>query len=183
MSPRTGAHAGFRANQDPTHVNSLLKSTPSILPRDSRHRLSPSVGASSASGRKNIILTSTFTPPPSTAKRHGSYAIFSCTHHEPRSLSGMRARSSGLGSTFTPPPAKENRGFSTYSSARSFGTAPSSERYVDFGTISCVRSGSEYFDHVQYQFGWGTHFTSRSSRKSKGSSRSFLMSSSKTTRL
>src|SRR5664280_802656 len=143
MRSRTGVHAGCSATEDPTHVKSLLKSTPSILPRDSRHRLSPSVGASSASGRKNIILTS----------------------------------------TFTPPPAKEKRGFSTYRSVRSFGTAPSSERYVDFGTVSCVRSGSEYFDHVQYQFGWGTHFTSRSSRKSKGSSRSFLMSSSKTTRL
>src|ERR1022692_4587556 len=44
MSPRTGAHAGFRATEDPTHVTSLLKSTPSILPRDSRHRLSPRVG-------------------------------------------------------------------------------------------------------------------------------------------
>ncbi len=69
---RLAAHAGCRATEDPTHVKSLLKSTPSILPRDSRHRLSPSVGASSASGRKNIIRTSTLTPPPSTARRHGS---------------------------------------------------------------------------------------------------------------
>src|ERR1019366_39380 len=66
------AHAGLRATEEPTHEKSLLKSTPSILPRDRRHRLRESVGAASASGRKNIILTSTVTPSPSTATRHGS---------------------------------------------------------------------------------------------------------------
>ena len=67
-----GAQAGFRATEDPTQVKSLLKSTPSIFPRERRQRLSASVGAAAPSGRKNIILTSTLTPPPSTAVRHGS---------------------------------------------------------------------------------------------------------------
>src|ERR1039458_10603352 len=91
MRPRSGVHAGCRATEDPTHVKSLLKSTPSILPRDSRHRLSPRVGASSASGRKNIILTSTFTPPPSTARTHGWYAIFSCTHRSEEHTSELQS--------------------------------------------------------------------------------------------
>src|SRR5205085_4696534 len=94
-----GSHeCGESAIDDPTHVKSLLKSTPSILPRESRTRFCARIGRGSSSGRRNIIRISIFTPPPSTARSAGSYSIFSCTHHLSRSSAGIAARSSAVGS-------------------------------------------------------------------------------------
>src|SRR2546428_567846 len=68
---------GDSARLDPTQVNSLLKSTPSILPRDKRTRFCARIGSRSSSGRRNIIRISIFTPPPSAAWSAGAYSIFS----------------------------------------------------------------------------------------------------------
>src|SRR5947207_15268677 len=48
------------ATDDPTHVNCLLKSTPSIFPRERRTRFCARIGRGSSSGRRNIIRISTF---------------------------------------------------------------------------------------------------------------------------
>src|ERR1051326_2721641 len=58
---------GENATDDPTHVKSLLKSTPNILPRERRTRFCARIGFGSPSGGGNTIRISTFTPPPSTA--------------------------------------------------------------------------------------------------------------------
>src|SRR5207244_10019854 len=96
---------GDSASDEPTHVNSLLKSTPSILPRDRRTRFCARIGSRSSSGRRNIMRISIFTPPPSAAFSAGAYSIFSCTHPFWRSAAGMASRSAGVGWTFTPAPA------------------------------------------------------------------------------
>src|SRR5258707_174775 len=100
---------------------------------------------------------SIFTPPPSAACRAGSYSIFSCTHQACLSDAGIAARSDAVGSMFTPPPAKEKSGFRTYRAVKSSGTRSRSETKVARGTDGWSRNGSEYFDQVQYQFGWGAH--------------------------
>src|SRR5262249_54594755 len=104
---------GESATDDPTHVNCLLKSTPSIFPRERRTRFWARIGRASASGRRNIMRISILTSPPSAAWSAGSYSIFSCTHQLWRSASGMASRSAGVGSTLTPPPAKEKSGLRT----------------------------------------------------------------------
>src|SRR3954469_15073925 len=85
--------SGESAIDDPTQVNCLLKSTPSILPRERRTRFCARIGFASSSGRRNIIRISIFTPPPSAACSAGSYSIFSCTHQAWRSAAGMASRS------------------------------------------------------------------------------------------
>src|SRR5438270_8271664 len=95
--------SGESAIDDPTQVNCLLKSTPSILPRERRTRFCARIGFASSSGRRNIMRISIFTPPPSAACNAGSYSIFSCTHHACRSAAGIASRSAAVGSTFPPP--------------------------------------------------------------------------------
>jgi hypothetical protein len=64
---RPGHDVGENATDEPTQVKSLLKSTPSIFPRDRRTRFCARIGVASPSGRRNIIRISTLTPPPSAA--------------------------------------------------------------------------------------------------------------------
>src|SRR5262249_12593580 len=90
---RRDHEVGESAIDDPTHVNCLLKSTPSIFPRERRTRFCASRGLGWSSGRRTIMRTSIFPPPPSAASSAGSYSIFRCTHQSWRSASGIASRS------------------------------------------------------------------------------------------
>src|ERR1700693_3804261 len=174
------ADMGHRQPEEPTQVRSLLKATPIIFPWERRARVM--TGKGRPSFQTNITRISTLEEWPSVVSMAGAYSTLRIGSVWERSSGATASRSAGVTSTFTPAPAKEKRGFKTQFS-RSPGGPGRSDRKCDSGTAGCRSAGSAYFDQRKYQLGCPAQKTSRSSRKSIGSSIPLWASSSKINRL